>query len=94
MTAPVVNLEAANPKDGCTGTGCRRQQTVQLHPYLGRRCPQHAVLPTIPPGPYQRSLALEMVDLGRADCAIAYLWAYLVRECDARFRRAVQAVTG
>jgi hypothetical protein len=85
-----VELRATPPADGCET--CGTPYTVQLTSYRGRLCPDHAIMPTIPAGPYRRDLALEMVDLGRADCALAYLNAWLARQIDARFRNA-QPVT-
>lgn len=87
MTA--VQLTETSPRDGCTGPGCGAQQTVQLHPYDGRRCADHA---TLPPGPYDRSLADEMCVLGRHDAAFAYLRAWIAREADRRFTAAAARV--
>lgn len=72
---------------GCTG--CGSQATVQLHPRHGRLCPDHAVLPTVPDGPFRPDLADDMVQLGRADAAFRYLSAYLSAECDRRFGAAI-----
>lgn len=81
MTA--VEIVETPPEEGCSD--CGNQQTVQLHPFRGRLCPHHVLLPTIPAGPYRHDLGLEMVDLGRPDAALAYLRAWARREVDARF---------
>jgi hypothetical protein len=86
MTA--VQIVETDPGEGCAD--CRARWTVQLHPFRGRLCARHAVLPTVRPGPFDRGLALEMVDLGRPDAALAYLRAWARREIDERFAAAVR----
>jgi hypothetical protein len=79
--APVL-VQATDTENGCTS--CGSQKTVTLHPHHGRRCSDHA---TLPAGPYDRGLALDMVELGRPDAAFTYLAAHLRREADLRFLR-------
>ena len=81
VTGPVT-LEGTPLRHGCTGPNCNTQRTVQLSPYSGRRCADHA---TIPAGPFDRALAEDMCATGRADAALAMLRAWLAREIDARF---------
>lgn len=93
MTDPAsrtVDLAATPVERGCMGPGCKNQRTVQLHPYRGRLCPAHVDLPTIPPGPYRRELALEFVDPGHLGAALAYLRAVIARDCDERFSAAAE----
>ena len=80
--APVM-LYLTDTVHGCTS--CGSQKTVTLHPHHGRRCSDHATLPT---GPYRPDLAADMVEFGRADAAFAYLRAHLRREADVRFVKA------
>ncbi|NUS59161.1 MAG: hypothetical protein HOV66_30535 [Streptomycetaceae bacterium] len=83
-----VQLTETGPLLGCAA--CGERWTVQLHPYQGRLCPRHAVLPTVRPGPFDRGLALDMVDLGRPDAALRYLRVWLIHEIDERFDAAVR----
>jgi hypothetical protein len=75
-----VLVETTDTAAGCAS--CGAQGTVLLHPHHGRQCPDHI---TPPPGQYRHDLADDMVDLGRADAAFAYLRAWVAREIDARF---------
>jgi hypothetical protein len=81
---PAVMVEASDLREGCTG--CGTQATVLLHPHEGRRCP---ACMTIPPGPFRRDLADDMVEIGRAHGAFAYLTGWLLREAGERFDLAV-----
>lgn len=53
---------------GCTG--CGAEKTVTLDGHRGRRC--IACLPPLPLD-YNRGLAMDLVDAGRADLAFAHL---------------------
>lgn len=83
MTAPAVHLVGTDPRDGCTA--CGSPATVTLSAFDGRRCSDHA---TLPPGGFRRDLADDMVAVGRADAAFAYLGAWLAAEADRRFAAA------
>lgn len=86
--ADAVHLVATDTRFGCAG--CGDQRTVQLHPRHGRLC---SGCVTIPPGPFQRELAADMVDFGRADAAFGYLGAWLHRRIDERFATAALSLS-
>lgn len=46
----------------------------------------------LPPGPFRQDVAEDMVDVGRADVAFAYLGAYLRRETRDRFQASIDAM--
>lgn len=80
MTA--VTLDGTTLRHGCTSPNCGVQRTVQLSPYVGRRCADHV---TLPPGPIDRGLIDDMAALGRFDAALAYVGAWFQREAAVRF---------
>lgn len=84
-----VVLTETDPSFGCSR--CGSQKTVLLHPHHGRLCSSHI---TLPPGMFRAGLAADMVDLGRADAAFAYLRAWMAREIDTRFAGPARALAG